>query len=126
MDLAEGGSAGLLVDGHGIAAEQGIDKGGLSCIEVAGDEDLGRGVLDTEAEIVDVGDGSSDAVCEEAFDRGLFELVDESEGRGGAKAEVEFENVEGVLWVAVDVARVAEVFEEGLCAVCSVEQACKM
>jgi len=57
MDLAESGGAGLLVDRHGVAAEQGVDKGGLACIEVAGDEDLGRGVLDTEAEIVDVSDG---------------------------------------------------------------------
>jgi len=88
MDLAESGSTRLLVDGHGITAKQGINKGRLSGIEVTGDEDLGRGVLDTEAEIVDVSDSGSDAVCEEAFYRRLFELMNEGDGRRGTKGEV--------------------------------------
>ena len=88
MDLAESCRARLLVDGHGIAAEEGVDKGGLSCIEIASDEDLGRGVLDTEAETVDVGDSGCYAVCEEVFYGGLFELVDEGGGRGWAEGEV--------------------------------------
>ena len=88
MDLAESGSTRLLVDGHGITTKQGINKGRLSGIEVTGDEDLGRGVLDTEAEIVDVSDSGSDAVCEEAFYRRLFELMNEGDGRRGTKGEV--------------------------------------
>jgi len=88
VDLAESGSTRLLVDGHDIAAKQGIDKGRLSGVEVTGDEDLGRGVLDTEAEIVDVSDSGRDAVCEEAFYGRLFELVDEGDGRRGTKGEV--------------------------------------
>jgi len=88
VDLAESGSTRLLVDGHGIAAKQGIDKGRLSSIEVAGDEDLGRGVLDTEAELVDVGDSGRDAVCEETFYGRFFELVDEGDGRRGTEGEV--------------------------------------
>jgi len=88
VDLAESGSTRLLVDGHDISAKQGIDKGRLSGVEVTGDEDLGRGVLDTETEIVDVSDSGRDAVCEETFYGRLFELVDEGDGRRGTKGEV--------------------------------------
>jgi len=115
MDLAEGGGTGLLIDRHGFTAEQGIDKSGLSGIEVASDKDLGRGVLNTEAEFVDMGNGSSDTVAEEAFDGRLFKLMDERGGSGGggggvrAQVEVKFEDVEssagndrqGVVVVAV-------------------------
>ena len=97
MDLAEGGGTGLLIDRHGLTAEQGIDKSGLSGIEVASDKDLGRRVLNTEAEFVDMGNGSSDTVAEEAFDGRLFKLMDEGGGSGGgvgAQVEVEFEDVE--------------------------------
>lgn len=50
--------------------------------------------------------------------------MDEGDGGGGAEAEVEFEDVEGVLWVAENMGRVAEVCEEGLCAVCGAKEAC--
>ena len=82
VDLAERCRARLLVHGHNLSTEERIDEGRLPRIEITGDEDLRRSILDTRSEFVEMIDGAHDAVVQEIGDGRLFQLRYESCGRG--------------------------------------------
>ena len=82
VDLAEGCRARLLVDRHNLPAEERIDEGRFPRIEITGDKDLRRSILDTRSEFVEMIDGAHDAVVQEIGDGRLFQLRYESCGRG--------------------------------------------
>ena len=95
VNFAKRGCTRLLIHGHHRSSNDGVDKGRFAGVEVSCDEDPGRNILDTSAELFYVGQGSSNAVVNQLGKGRLFELRDQRRGGGvSSELEVQSEDVE--------------------------------
>lgn len=91
MDGAEGGRRWLLVDRKDLPAEKGVDESRLAGVEVTGNKDLGRRVVDALLEVLEVFHLALEPTVEKVSNRCLLERHDERPDRGPRAPEVKVE-----------------------------------